>query len=181
MQGCKPLLVPVQGVPLAALRDTFADRRDGGLRGHEALDIPAPRGTPVLAADEGRIAKLFTSVPGGLTVYQFDTHRQRTYYYAHLDSYAPGLREGMPVRRGQLLGHVGSSGNASPGAPHLHFAVFSLQPGQGWWQGRPQNPLPLLQGAPAARPPPAAAVQPQGGGATMRCPAASNSSTSSSM
>lgn len=146
----RSLLMPVQGVPVSALQDTFSDARDGGRRGHQALDIPAPRGTPVLAVDDGHIAKLFTSKPGGLTIYHFDSTRRHSYYYAHLDRYAEALREGMPVRRGQLLGYVGSSGNASPDAPHLHFAVFRLEPGHRWWEGDPVDPLPLLRGSSSA-------------------------------
>ena len=149
---CEPdaLSMPVQGVLPADLRDTYTDRRGGGTRGHEALDIMAPRGTPVLAVDDGRIAKLFLSQPGGITIYQFDLSGRFAYYYAHLDGYAAGLAEGQTVRRGQLLGYVGSSGNASPDAPHLHFAIFRLDGEKRWWTGVPINPLPYMRGAPAA-------------------------------
>ena len=138
------LLMPVQGVAPADLRDTFNEGRDAGARPHEALDVMAPRGTPVLAADEGRLVKLFTSVPGGLTVYQFDPSGRYAYYYAHLDRYADGLREGMTLQRGQPIGYVGSTGNASPDAPHLHFAIFRLGPERQWWKGTAVNPYPLL-------------------------------------
>ena len=150
--GTKPLaeplslLLPVQGVALADLRDTFNDGRDGDSRGHEAIDIMAPRGTPVLAVDDGRIAKLFLSKPGGITVYQFDPSGQFSYYYAHLDRYAEGLAEGQTVRRGAVIGYVGSSGNASPDAPHLHFALFKLGPEKQWWKGEPLNPFAYLGG-----------------------------------
>src|SRR5207244_3033184 len=97
----------------------FDERRDG--IPHEALDIMAPRGTPVVAVDDGTIAKLFRSVPGGLTIYQFDSSGTLAYYYAHLDRYAPGLGQGVAVKRGQPIGYVGSTGNARADAPHLHF------------------------------------------------------------
>lgn len=143
-EGDLPLLrVPVEGVAVSALHDTFNESRGG--RRHEALDIAAQRGTPVVAAADGMLVKLFTSVPGGLTVYQFDTTRTFAYYYAHLDRYADGLREGMPLRRGDVIGYVGSTGNASPAAPHLHFAVFRLGPKREWWKGEAIDPLPLLR------------------------------------
>jgi murein DD-endopeptidase MepM/ murein hydrolase activator NlpD len=141
----RDLLIPVEGVDADDLRDTFADRRGGG-RLHEALDIMAPRHTPVLAVEDGTIAKLYNSDGGGgITIYQFDPTRQYSYYYAHLDRYAPGLREGQSVRRGQTIGYVGSTGNASPNAPHLHFGIFQLGPDRRWWQGDPINPYPILK------------------------------------
>jgi murein DD-endopeptidase MepM/ murein hydrolase activator NlpD len=138
------LLMPVEGVAPESLRDTFDEGRDAGARPHEALDIMAARGTPVRAVDEGRLVKLFTSVPGGLTLYQFDPSGRYAYYYAHLDRYADGLREGMTLARGQLIGFVGSTGNANPDAPHLHFAIFRLGPERQWWKGTAVNPYPLL-------------------------------------
>jgi len=137
------LIIPVLGIKASALSDTFGDRR-GADRGHEAIDIMAPRGTPVVAADHGRVVKLFSSVAGGLTLYQFDPSETFAYYYAHLDRYAEGLREGQSLKRGELIGYVGSSGNANPAAPHLHFAIFLLGPEKRWWQGAPLNPYPLL-------------------------------------
>ena len=142
------LLLPVQGVAASDLRDTFGDGRDSGQRGHEAIDIPAPHGTPVLAVDDGRIAKLFLSQPGGITIYQFDPAGRLAYYYAHLDRYAEGLAQGQAVRRGSVLGYVGSTGNASPDAPHLHFAIFRLGPEKQWWKGEPINPFSYLGGTP---------------------------------
>lgn len=136
----------VEGVAASDLRDTFADGRDGNQRGHEAIDILAPRGTPVLAVADGPIVKLFLSQPGGITIYQFDTTGQLAYYYAHLDRYAPGLAEGQMVRRGSVMGYVGSTGNASPDAPHLHFAIFRLGPEKQWWKGEPINPFGYLGG-----------------------------------
>jgi peptidoglycan LD-endopeptidase LytH len=139
------LLVPVQGILDRDLHDTFNESRGGGARVHEALDIMAPRNTPVLAVEDGRIAKLFVSDQGGLTIYQFDPSETYTYYYAHLERYADGLKEGDPVRRGQVLGYVGTSGNSAKDAPHLHFAVFRLTPEKKWWQGTPLNPYPLFR------------------------------------
>jgi peptidoglycan LD-endopeptidase LytH len=140
------LLLPVQGVAASDLRDTFGDGRDGGQRGHEAIDIAAARGTPVLAADDGRVAKLFLSKPGGITLYQFDASGQFAYYYAHLERYADGLAEGQTVRRGTVVGYVGASGNASVDAPHLHFAIFRLGAEKQWWKGEPVNPFGYLGG-----------------------------------
>ncbi|KLI99054.1 hypothetical protein WQ56_13680 [Luteimonas sp. FCS-9] len=138
-----PLLLPVQGIALADVRDTYDDAR-GEERQHEALDIMAPAGTPVLAVADGTIEKLFTSDRGGLTIYQFEPTGTWSYYYAHLQAYAPGIAEGMHVRRGDVIGTVGSTGNADPTAPHLHFAVFRLTPERQWWTGEPVNPYPLL-------------------------------------
>ena len=137
------LLIPVAGVKATQLTDTFNQTRDGTRR-HEALDIMAPRGTPVLAASDGKVAKLFTSVPGGLTIYEFDPSGTYAYYYAHLDRYSPGLMEGRILKRGDVIGYVGSTGNASGDAPHLHFAIFALGQDKHWWQGTPINPYPLL-------------------------------------
>ena len=139
----RDLEIPVQGVDADDLRDTFADGR--GSRVHEAIDIMAPRRTPVRAADDGRVEKLFTSKAGGLTIYQFDPSGTFCYYYAHLDSYAEGVREGIQVRRGDVIGYVGATGNASPNAPHLHFAIFRLTPERQWWKGEPINPYPILK------------------------------------
>lgn len=141
----KSLLIPVAGVRPESLTDMFDDARGG--RRHEAIDIMAPRGTPVHAVDDGKLVKLFTSVPGGLTIYQFDTEGRLAYYYAHLDRYAPGLAEGSLLRRGELIGYVGSTGNADPGAPHLHFAVFRLGPDRAWWKGEAVNPYQALRAA----------------------------------
>lgn len=138
------LAVPVEGIDEDDLRDTFSDAR--GAHAHEALDIMALRNTPVLAVEGGTIQKLFTSKAGGFTVYQFDPTSTFSYYYAHLDRYADGLHEGQTVRRGDVIGYVGSSGNASPDAPHLHFAIFRLTPERQWWKGEPINPYPVFTG-----------------------------------
>ena len=137
------LAVPVEGVDRKTLRDTFAEGRTGHV--HEAIDILAPRGTPVVAVEDGRIEKLFTSKQGGLTIYQFEPSGLFTYYYAHLDRYAEGLREGQPLRKGEVIAYVGSTGNASPDAPHLHFAIFRLTPERQWWKGEPINPYPVFK------------------------------------
>ncbi len=138
----RPMIVPVAGVARSAMRDTFNQVR--GDRRHEAIDILAPRGTPVIATDDGVVKKLFTSKPGGLTIYEFDPDQRFCYYYAHLDRYAPGLHEGQVLRRGQVIGYVGSTGNASKDTPHLHFALIRLEPERRWWKGTYVNPYPML-------------------------------------
>ena len=133
---------PIRGLSLADLRDTFAEVHNG--HPHEAIDIAEPRGTPVLAVISGTVRKLFLSKPGGNTIYQFDEMEVYCYYYAHLDRYVDGLHEGMHVERGQVIGFVGSTGNADPRAPHLHFAIFELGPEKVWWKGKAINPYPGL-------------------------------------
>jgi peptidoglycan LD-endopeptidase LytH len=139
----RKLLFPLRGYDRAQLRDNFEEGR--GKRRHEALDIMAPRGTEVIAVDDGRVAKLFKSAAGGITVYQFDPAEKYAYYYAHLDGYAPGLAEGMSLKRGDLIGFVGSTGNAPASAPHLHFAVFELGSDRKWWKGKAVNPYDWLK------------------------------------
>lgn len=138
-----PLVIPVAGISAAQLADTFDDAR-GEARVHDAIDIMAPRGTPVIAAAAGTVEKLFDSKLGGTTVYIRRTGGQWIDYYAHLDGYAPGLAEGQKIAQGQMIGTVGSTGDASPEAPHLHFAINAMVPGEGWWQGKAINPYPLL-------------------------------------
>lgn len=137
------LIIPVAGIAPSQLVDTYTQSRSEG-RTHDAIDIMAPAGTPVLAAVDGTVAKLFTSRLGGLTIYQFDPDGRRVYYYAHLSGYAPGLVEGQALRQGQVIGYVGSTGDASPTAPHLHFSVGDLGPEKQWWKSVPTNPYPLL-------------------------------------
>ena len=139
------LLIPVAGIKASQLTDTYTDARSGG-RAHDAIDIMAPRGTQVIAADDGKVAKLFYSKLGGITLYQFDPTEKFVYYYAHMDSYAPGIIEGKQLRRGDLVGFVGSTGDASATAPHLHFAISVLGPEKHWWQATAINPYPLLSG-----------------------------------
>jgi murein DD-endopeptidase MepM/ murein hydrolase activator NlpD len=141
------LLLPVQGITTAQLQDTFTDSRSEG-RSHDAIDIMAPAGTPVLAVADGPVEKLFDSKQGGITLYQFDPQGTRAYYYAHLQGYAPGIAEKQVLKRGDVLGYVGATGNANPAAPHLHFAVFVLGPEKQWWKGEAINPYPLLGGVP---------------------------------
>lgn len=137
------LLIPVQGKKASDLADTFTDARSEG-RSHDAIDIMASAGTPVLAVADGHVEKLFHSERGGLTIYQFEPQGKYAYYYAHLQGYAPGLAEKQSLKRGQVIGYVGSTGNASPDAPHLHFAVFFLGAERRWWEGTAINPYPML-------------------------------------
>ena len=143
--AARALTLPVQGVAREDLVDTFGHARSQGRR-HDAIDIMARAGTPVLAVEDGRIAKLFLSKPGGLTIYQFDPSGRYSYYYAHLQRYADGLREGQQVRRGEVIGYVGSTGNARADAPHLHFAIARLPADRAWWKGEALNPYPVLRG-----------------------------------
>jgi murein DD-endopeptidase MepM/ murein hydrolase activator NlpD len=137
------LSLPVNGVKADQLVPTFDEAR--GDRPHEAIDIMSPRGTPVVATEDGRIAKLFWSKAGGHTIYQFDPSERYAYYYAHLDRYADDLAEGQIVARGQTIGYVGSTGNAKADAPHLHFAIFMLTPEKRWWDGAALDPYPVLR------------------------------------
>lgn len=145
------LRVPVAGVSRAALRDSWGEAREGGARGHHGTDIMAREGTPVIAAADGWIEKLFESGRGGTTLYQRSADRHWTYYYAHLAGYAPGMREGMRVRAGQVLGYVGDTGDAGAGNYHLHFGLTRMHGGDRWWQGDNVNPYPLLARQPARR------------------------------
>jgi murein DD-endopeptidase MepM/ murein hydrolase activator NlpD len=141
------IIVPVAGIAAEDLQDNYLQARGGGTRLHGAIDIMAPRNTPVLAAVDGKIVKLFTSAAGGLTIYQFDEREERVYYYAHLDRYLPTLSAGQFVRQGSVIGFVGTTGNAAPDAPHLHFAIEVLPPTKEWWKGTPVNPYPILTGS----------------------------------
>ena len=135
----RSLGIPVRGLTADDLVSSFADAR--GRRRHEAIDILAPRGTDVVAVEDGEVAKLFTSGAGGLTLYQFDPTKTFVYYYAHLDSYAPGLKEGSILRRGDVVGAVGTTGNAPKDTPHLHFAISKLDPDKRWWGGTALDPF----------------------------------------
>ncbi len=137
------VILPIPGITIADLHDTFNDDRSGG-RLHEAIDIMADRDTPVRAMVNGRIERLFLSKPGGNTIYQFDEQREFCYYYAHLDHYANGIREGLEVARGTIIGYVGNTGDAASGPPHLHLAIFRLGPKKEWWKGTAMNPYPVL-------------------------------------
>lgn len=140
----RSLTLPVQGIKREELRDTFNEMR-GATRRHEALDVLAPRNTPVLAVEDGKIAKLFLSDAGGITLYQFDPTETYCYYYAHLERYAEGLKEGDTVRRGQVIGYVGTTGNAPRDTPHLHFAIFKMSEDKKWWQGTAIDPYSVLR------------------------------------
>ncbi len=143
--GPSGLAVPVVGIRADQLSDTYDDARGQGRR-HDAIDIMAPEGTPVIAAADGTIEKLFNSVRGGITIYERSPDRKWTYYYAHLSAYAPGLAEGQQVKRGQVIARVGHTGDASAAGPHLHFAVNQMGQSDRWWNGTPINPYPLLAG-----------------------------------
>jgi len=145
--GPSGLAIPVAGIGAADLVDTYAQSRAGGARVHDAIDIMAPAGTPVVAAAEGRVERLFFSEGGGgITAYVRSPDGQWIYYYAHLQSYAPGLSEGQDLAKGAAIGRVGSTGNANPEGPHLHFAVHRMAAGEDWHEGTPVNPYPLLAG-----------------------------------
>ena len=142
--GTLRLLIPVQGVKASSLLDTYEQARGQGRR-HDAIDIMAPRGTAVLAVADGVVMKLFRSVRGGTTLYELAPDRRTIYYYAHLDRYAPGIAEGQALRRGQVLGYVGDTGDAGPGNYHLHFEVSTTTDPRRYWGGVPENPYPLLR------------------------------------
>jgi murein DD-endopeptidase MepM/ murein hydrolase activator NlpD len=138
------LALPVHGVTRRDIRDGFNEMRSGARR-HEAIDVLAPRHTAVLAVEDGTVARLFSSEAGGLTVYQFDPTERYVYYYAHLEDYAAGLKEKSPVKRGEIIGYVGTSGNAPRDTPHLHFAIFKMTDEKKWWQGTPIDPYSVLR------------------------------------
>lgn len=140
----RDLMVPVHGVRPSQLSDTYNAPRSGG-RIHEALDVMARRGTPVVSADDGIVRRISTNPLGGRTVYVVDHAQKYVHYYAHLDSYARGLREGQRVRRGDLLGTVGTTGNAPRNAPHLHYQLLRYRDARMWWTGEPVNPLPHMR------------------------------------
>lgn len=140
------LVPPIDGIELKDLHDSFNHSR-GGDKTHEAIDILSPRGTPVRAVVDGKIRKLFLSKPGGNTIYLFDKDEQFCYYFGHLDAYREGLKEGEKVKAGEVIGYVGSTGNADPRVPHLHMAIFELGPEKQWWKGTALNPYPVLVAA----------------------------------
>ena len=142
--GTVGLIIPVAGVKPEQLLDTYSDARSEG-RSHDAIDIPAPAGTAVLAAAGGTITKLFQSDRGGTTIYQLSTDNQLVYYYAHLQRYADGVYEGKPVKQGEVIAYVGDSGNAGAGNYHLHFSIAALKDPKRYWEGTNINPYPLLK------------------------------------
>ena len=137
------LVIPVAGVREAELRDSYGAGRSGARR-HKGVDIFAADGTPVLAASAGVIVSRTTSALGGVSLYQRDADGRTVYYYAHLQRYRAGLKEGDLVRAGDVIAYVGHSGNAPAGNPHLHFAVYTVSDPNRWWRGRDLNPYPLL-------------------------------------
>lgn len=147
--GPAGLAVPVVGIKPEQLSDTFEQARGAGRR-HDAIDIIGPDGTPVIAVADGTVEKLFNSARGGITIYVRSPDQRWTFYFAHLRGYAPGLAEGQQVKRGQVIGSVGSTGNAGAAGPHLHFAINRMAPGERWWNGTPINPYPLLAGKKAS-------------------------------
>jgi murein DD-endopeptidase MepM/ murein hydrolase activator NlpD len=138
------LLIPVAGVGPEQLVDTYDAARANG-RVHDAIDIPAAKDTPVLATANGKIVKLFLSVPGGITIYELDPDNRTIYYYAHLSRYADGLKEGQQVTRGQTIAYVGDTGDAGPGNYHLHFSISIVSDPKRWWTGQNINPYPILK------------------------------------
>ena len=134
-------MIPVAGVALKDLYDSFDDARGGGSRKHEAMDIMAARNTPVLSALSGVLLKFHNSVAGGLTIYASDPSNRYVLMYGHLDSYKPGLKEGDKLQKGEIIGFVGSTGDASPNAPHLHLAINRNDNVKEWWKGTPLNPF----------------------------------------
>ena len=142
--GRVKLIIPVQGVKPDQLHDTFMDARTEG-RVHDAIDIPAPAGTPVLAAADGEVARLFQSERGGMTIYQFSMDRKLIYYYAHLQRYADGIAPGQVLRQGQVIAYVGDTGNAGAGNYHLHFSISVIPNPTRYWEGTNINPYPLLR------------------------------------
>jgi len=139
------LVVPVAGVTPAELHGSFGAPRGGGSRRHQALDIPAPRGTPIISATPGRVLRLFSSKAGGLMIYAADPTERFILMYGHLDRYADGLKDGTPLERGQTIGYVGTTGNAPPNVPHLHFAIARSNNIVRWWNGTPIDPAPLFK------------------------------------
>lgn len=140
----RSLALPVLGIKREDLRSNFDELR-GASRRHEAIDILAPRNTPVFAVEDGKIARLFLSAAGGITIYQYDPSEKYVYYYAHLEKYALGLEEGDKVKRGDVIGYVGTTGNAPRNTPHLHFAIFKMTDDKRWWQGTPIDPYSVLK------------------------------------
>jgi len=138
------LIIPVAGVKPEQLTDAFLDSRSDG-RIHDAIDIMAPQGTPVLAATNGKIVKFRESVPGGTTIYQLSDDGKFVFYYAHLQKRADGLSEGDPVKKGQTIGYVGDTGNAGTGNFHLHFSISRVNDPKRYWEGTYINPYPILK------------------------------------
>lgn len=142
--GTLKLIIPVVGVRPDQLLDTFTDARSEG-RAHDAIDIPAAAGTPVVAVADGEIIKLFQSERGGTTIYQLSTDKKLVFYYAHLQRYADGLVAGKFVKQGEVISYVGDTGNAATGNFHLHFSISVVPDPKRYWEGTNINPYPLLR------------------------------------
>jgi len=138
------LMIPVSGIKKAQLLDTFSDARSDN-RVHDAIDIMAPAGTPVVATANGEIAKFFDSERGGITIYQYSADKKYVYYYAHLQSRAADIAERQYVTQGKIIGYVGDTGNAGAGNNHLHFSIALLRDPKRFWEGEYINPFPLLK------------------------------------
>lgn len=144
----RQLLVPVAGADMSKVDDTFNDPRDGGERVHRAIDILAPRGTPILSADDGRILRMSTNALGGISMYTVDSQNRIVYYYAHMDHYNGAMSPGRDIVKGDTLGYVGTTGNAPKNLPHLHFQVMRWPADGKYWNGEPIDPYDLLGGTP---------------------------------
>ena len=144
------LMVPVDGITPAQIPDTYWSKRDGG-RLHRAADIMAAKGTPVVSSVEGAVLKVGRNTTGGIVVYTTDSERRFVFYHAHLDKVAEGLADGSTLRQGDVLGYVGTSGNALPNAPHLHFQVMRMPADGRYWEGMPVDARPFLLKAGRAR------------------------------
>jgi murein DD-endopeptidase MepM/ murein hydrolase activator NlpD len=140
------LLLPVAGADMSRVDDTFLDDRDGGARTHHAIDILAPRGTPIVSADDGRILRMSNSTLGGITMYTVDPEGRLVYYYAHMDRYNDAMSPGRSIVKGDTLGFVGTTGNAPKDTPHLHFQVMRWPADGKYWNGEPIDPFEALGG-----------------------------------
>jgi murein DD-endopeptidase MepM/ murein hydrolase activator NlpD len=139
----RQIIVPVANAPLNKIENTFDDPRDGG-RVHRAVDILAPRGTPILSADDGYVLRLSTSALGGICLYAADAEGRLVYYYAHMDHYHESMADGRRLAKGDTIGFVGTTGNAPKDVPHLHFQVMRMPADGHYWNGEPINPYDVL-------------------------------------
>jgi len=144
------IIVPVAGADMSKVEDSFYEARDGG-RTHRAIDILAPRNTPILAADDGKIIRMTTSELGGISMYTVDPDARLVYYYAHMDHYNDAMSPGREIVKGDTLGFVGTTGNAPKDTPHLHFQVMSWPADNKYWDGEAIDPYEALGGVPRDR------------------------------
>lgn len=141
----RQIIVPVAGADMTRVEDSFNEPRDGD-RVHRAIDILAPRGTPIVSADDGRIVRMTTSTLGGISMYTVDPETRIVYYYAHMDRYNDAMAPGKTISKGDTLGFVGTTGNAPKNTPHLHFQVMRWPADGKYWNGDPIDPFSLLGG-----------------------------------